>query len=72
MTSPPSRAPRARQAKGIDTVPARNVAIVSAALGGGVSLPREAQVREFVEFYYSRYEAIGNETDPSNERAKWL
>ena len=43
-----------------------------AELSGGVYLPREAQVREFVEFYYSRYEAIGNETDPSNERAKWL
>ena len=43
-----------------------------AELSGGVYLPREAQVREFVEFYYSRYEAIGNETDSSNERAKWL
>ena len=43
-----------------------------AEFSGGVYLPREAQVREFVEFYYSRYEAIGNETDPSNERAKWL
>ncbi len=43
-----------------------------AELSDGVYLPREAQVREFVKFYYSRYEAIGNETDPSNERAKWL
>ena len=43
-----------------------------AELSGGVYLPREAQVREFVEFYSSRYEAIGNETDLSNERAKWL
>ena len=43
-----------------------------AELSGGVYLPREAQVREFVEFYYSRYEAIGNETDPSDERTKWL
>ena len=43
-----------------------------AELSGGVYLPREAQVREFVEFYYSRYEAIGNETDSSDERAKWL
>lgn len=31
----PLRAPRARQAKSIDTVPARNIAIVSASLGDG-------------------------------------
>ena len=40
-------------------------------LENGVYLPLDASVREFVKFYYSRFELIGNEIDESGEREKW-
>jgi hypothetical protein len=36
-----------------------------------VYLPTDSIVAEFVKYYYSRYEAIGNEIDDSNEWQKW-
>ncbi|MCR4941218.1 MAG: invasion protein CiaB [Campylobacter sp.] len=38
---------------------------------GVTYLPKDAKTREFVEYFYSRYEAIGNEIDESDEWAKW-
>lgn len=38
---------------------------------GGVYLPKEPKLREFVEHYYSRYEALSNATDESGEWQKW-
>ena len=40
-------------------------------LENGVYLPLDVLVREFVKFYYSRFELIGNEIDESGEREKW-
>ena len=40
-------------------------------LENGVYLPLDVSVREFVKFYYSRFELIGNEIDESGEREKW-
>ncbi|MBR8461775.1 invasion protein CiaB [Campylobacter sp. faydin G-105] len=38
----------------------------------GVSyLPKDSKTREFVEYFYSRYEAIGNELDESGEWERW-
>ena len=34
-------------------------------------LPKHAQARAFVEHYYARYKAIGNELDESGEWEKW-
>ncbi|MBE2985831.1 invasion protein CiaB [Campylobacter sp. RM12920] len=34
-------------------------------------LPKDSEVRKFVEHFYARYEAIGNELDTSGEWEKW-
>ena len=38
----------------------------------GYYFPKDEKVREFVKFYYKRHEEIGNETDDSGEREKWI
>ena len=38
---------------------------------GEVYLPTDIEVANFVKHYYSRYEAIGNEIDESDEWQKW-
>ena len=44
---------------------------IFAKFDGEVYLPTDNIVAEFVKYYYSRYEAIGNEIDDSNEWQKW-
>jgi hypothetical protein len=44
---------------------------IFAKFDGEVYLPTDSIVAEFVKYYYSRYEAIGNEIDDSNEWQKW-
>lgn len=44
---------------------------IFAKFDGEVYLPTDSIVSEFVKYYYSRYEAIGNEIDDSNEWQKW-
>lgn len=42
-----------------------------ASLEGGVYLPVDKKVREFVEFYYAKHEIMANEIDTSGEWEKW-
>ena len=38
---------------------------------GEIYLPNDAEVANFVKYYYNRYEMIGNEIDESGEWQKW-
>ncbi|MCR8697020.1 MULTISPECIES: invasion protein CiaB [Campylobacter] len=38
---------------------------------GEIYLPNDAEVANFVKYYYNRYEMIGNEIDESDEWQKW-
>lgn len=44
---------------------------IFAKFDGEVYIPTDSMVVEFVKYYYSRYEAIGNEIDDSDEWQKW-
>ena len=39
---------------------------------GGHFLPKDPAVREFVTYYWERYQAIGRQIDSPDEKAKWL
>ena len=34
-------------------------------------LPKDEETRKFVEYFYARYEAIGNDVDDSGEWQRW-
>lgn len=42
-----------------------------ASFNGQTYLPKDKKCKEFVEYYYSRYEKIANEIDESKEWEKW-
>lgn len=37
-----------------------------------IYLPKNKKVRDFVKFYYEKYQKFGNEIDESDDRKKWL
>ena len=37
-----------------------------------IYLPKNKETRNFVEFYYEKYEKFGNEIDDSEEKSKWI